>query len=265
MKRMGPMPATIPTGASVLERMDEAKLSRLHWKIMFISGMGFFTDAYDLFIIGVVMALLKTEWHISPIAEGPGHLDRAARFGGRRRPVRPVADMLGRKRIYGYEVLVLAVGAIASALSPNIWWLICFPDHPRHRHRRRLSRQFHHHERIRKQAHARPDGDARLHHAGGGPDRRPGCSPPGSWSQVCRTTRSGAFCWRAAPSPRWPFSRCADAWPRRRVTCSRPASTTPSARRLRMFSGKSSGRDSGATSGIAQLRFASLSGKVSGS
>ncbi|MGA7803667.1 MFS transporter, partial [Bradyrhizobium sp.] len=37
-----------------------------------------------------------------------------------------IADMLGRKRIYGYEVLVLAAGAIASAFSPNIWWLIGF-------------------------------------------------------------------------------------------------------------------------------------------
>ena len=34
--------------------------------------------------------------------------------------------MLGRKQIYGYEVLVLAFGAVASALSPNIWWLIIF-------------------------------------------------------------------------------------------------------------------------------------------
>jgi MFS family permease len=34
--------------------------------------------------------------------------------------------MLGRKRIYGYEVLVLAAGAIASAFSPDIWWLIGF-------------------------------------------------------------------------------------------------------------------------------------------
>jgi hypothetical protein len=29
---------------------------------MFISGMGFFTDAYDLFIIGVVMSLVKPIW-----------------------------------------------------------------------------------------------------------------------------------------------------------------------------------------------------------
>jgi MFS family permease len=30
------------------------------------------------------------------------------------------------RRIYGFEVLVLAAGAIASAFSPDIWWLIGF-------------------------------------------------------------------------------------------------------------------------------------------
>ena len=32
---------------------------------MFISGMGFFTDAYDLFVIGIVVSLLKPEWNLS--------------------------------------------------------------------------------------------------------------------------------------------------------------------------------------------------------
>src|ERR1700761_2439961 len=104
------------TGDHVLARLDESKVTKLHWKIMFISGMGFFTDAYDLFIIGVVMALLKSEWHISPTEEGlvASTALLASAFGailfGR------VADMIGRKRIYGYEVLVLAFGAVASAL-----------------------------------------------------------------------------------------------------------------------------------------------------
>jgi|HubBroStandDraft_1064217.scaffolds.fasta_scaffold167473_2 hypothetical protein len=42
------------------QEMAKAEVSSLHWKIMFISGMGFFTDAYDFLIIGVVMAILKT-------------------------------------------------------------------------------------------------------------------------------------------------------------------------------------------------------------
>ena len=111
---------------AILSRMDDSKITKQHWKIMFISGMGFFTDAYDLFIIGVVISILKDEWHPSPWAVGlvTSTALLAAAFGavifGR------VADMLGRKRIYGYEVLVLAAGAIASAFSPDIWWLIGF-------------------------------------------------------------------------------------------------------------------------------------------
>jgi PHS family inorganic phosphate transporter-like MFS transporter len=93
---------------------------------MFISGMGFFTDAYDLFIIGIVMSLVKPIWHTGKIEEAlvDSTALLASAFGallfGR------VADMVGRKRIYGVEVLVLAAGAIACSFAPGIWWLIGF-------------------------------------------------------------------------------------------------------------------------------------------
>ena len=120
------MSTTVDLGGDDLTKLDEFEITRDHWKIMFISGMGFFTDAYDLFIIGVAMHLIKAEWQTSPLSDGlvTSTALLAAAVGallfGR------VADMLGRKRIYGYEVLVLAAGAIASAFSPNIWWLIGF-------------------------------------------------------------------------------------------------------------------------------------------
>ncbi len=120
------MATAIDTKQEDFSEMDNAGISKEHWKIMFISGMGFFTDAYDLFIIGVVMALLKPMWHVGKVEEGLVESTAllAAAIGallfGR------VADMVGRKRIYGVEVLVLAAGAIACAFSPNIWWLIGF-------------------------------------------------------------------------------------------------------------------------------------------
>ena len=80
---------------------------------MFVSGMGFFTDAYDLFVIGIVVALLKTQWSATLLASAVG----AIVFGR-------VADILGRKRIYGYEVLIVAIGAIASAFAPNYTFLL---------------------------------------------------------------------------------------------------------------------------------------------
>jgi MFS family permease len=113
-----------PLPTANFRELDDARPSSMHWKIMFISGMGFFTDAYDLFIIGVVMTMLQSLWHIGKVEQGLVESTAllAAAIGallfGR------VADMLGRKRIYGVEVLVLAAGAIGCAFAPNIWWLI---------------------------------------------------------------------------------------------------------------------------------------------
>ena len=33
-------------------------------RALLVSGIGFFTDAYDLFVIGIVSNLLKGEWHL---------------------------------------------------------------------------------------------------------------------------------------------------------------------------------------------------------
>jgi len=120
------MVIAIDTRQHESSEMDETKISKEHWKIMLISGMGFFTDAYDLFIIGVIMALLRPTWNVGKVEEALVESSAllASAIGallfGR------IADMLGRKRIYGTEVLVLGAGALACAFSPNIWWLIGF-------------------------------------------------------------------------------------------------------------------------------------------
>jgi len=121
---MGDARAESANAPGNFDQLDSAKINKFQLKIMFVSGMGFFTDAYDLFVIGIVVALLKTEWSLSTtqvswinsatlLASAVG----AIVFGR-------VADILGRKRIYGYEVLILAAGAIASAFSPNYTFLL---------------------------------------------------------------------------------------------------------------------------------------------
>src|SRR5207248_7797482 len=37
-----------------------------------------------------------------------------------------LADYVGRRAIYGHTLIVLAIGAVASALAPNILWLLIF-------------------------------------------------------------------------------------------------------------------------------------------
>jgi hypothetical protein len=41
----------------LLAALDEASLSRFHLRAVLVSGMGFFTDAYDLFVIGIASTL----------------------------------------------------------------------------------------------------------------------------------------------------------------------------------------------------------------
>jgi MFS family permease len=110
----------------VLAQLDEAGTCAEHWKIMITAGMGFFADAYDLFIIGVAATIIAPEWHIAgyqrSLLSSLALLTSAAGavvFGR-------IADKLGRRKVYGFEVLILAAGAIASACAPGIWWLIAF-------------------------------------------------------------------------------------------------------------------------------------------
>jgi MFS family permease len=114
------------TTAGTFGDIDSHTISKEQWRIVWISGMGFFTDAYDLFVIGVALKLITKEWHLGALeiaVVGATALISAAlgsAIFGR------IADVFGRKYIYGFEVLVLGAGAIASAFSPNVWWLIAF-------------------------------------------------------------------------------------------------------------------------------------------
>ena len=104
--------------------LDEAPTSRFHRRAVVVSGMGFFTDAYDLFVIGTVAAILKTQWHLSTIqtswvtgAAILGAFVGAFVFGR-------IADVLGRKTVYTAVAVIMVLGAVASAVAPNLLLLI---------------------------------------------------------------------------------------------------------------------------------------------
>jgi MFS transporter, PHS family, inorganic phosphate transporter len=106
--------------------LDEAPISRFHVRAVLVSGMGFFTDAYDLFVIGIAATLIKQEWHL-----GSGRLAllNAAMLGAAclgALVVGRMADLAGRKRVYWLVAAIMVVGALGSALAPSYWVLIIF-------------------------------------------------------------------------------------------------------------------------------------------
>ena len=81
------------------------------------SGVGFFTDAYDLFVIGIASALITKDWDLSSaqLAVLNSTMLAAAFLGalvfGR------YADLVGRKRVYWLVAAIMIAGALGSALS----------------------------------------------------------------------------------------------------------------------------------------------------
>jgi MFS family permease len=104
---------------SVAKSIDDAKLSAFHFKAAATAGAGFFTDSYDLNVIGTVTLLATPEFHL-----GSGQISMltsstllAVAFGaiafGR------LGDMFGRRRVYGLEAVLMIIGALISAFAPN--------------------------------------------------------------------------------------------------------------------------------------------------
>jgi len=105
---------------------DDGVPARLRRRALLVSGIGFFTDAYDLFVIGIVSTLLKGEWHLdtSQLAMLNAVMLGAAFLGaiafGR------LADVIGRTRVYWISAAIMVFAAIGSALSPSLMVLTAF-------------------------------------------------------------------------------------------------------------------------------------------
>jgi PHS family inorganic phosphate transporter-like MFS transporter len=106
--------------------LDEAPLGRSHLRAVVASGMGFFTDAYDLFVIGIASALITKDWNLSSdrLALLNSTMLAAAFLGalvfGR------YADKVGRKRVYWLVAVIMIAGALGSAFAQSYWMLIAF-------------------------------------------------------------------------------------------------------------------------------------------
>ncbi|XP_016186479.1 inorganic phosphate transporter 1-4 [Arachis ipaensis] len=125
----------------VLNALDVAKTQWYHFTAIIVAGMGFFTDAYDLFCISLVTKLLGRIYYHVDGAPKPGNLPPNVSAA-----VNGVAfigtlsgqlffgwlgDKLGRKKVYGMTLLLMVLCSVASGLSfgrepKSVMTTLCF-------------------------------------------------------------------------------------------------------------------------------------------
>ncbi|KAN0113395.1 phosphate transporter [Russula decolorans] len=107
--------------AVALEKVDKAPFSLFHVKVWLVAGAGFFTDAYDIFTISIVTAMIGYVYgqnnNLQPgvdfglkVASPVGNLVGQVLFGW-------LADLVGRKRMYGIELMIIITSTFAQAIA----------------------------------------------------------------------------------------------------------------------------------------------------
>lgn len=156
-----------------LAAIDKAEFGWYHVRACVVAGTGFFTDSYDIFCVSLLTWMLgivygnenggflttKQDTAIK-LATSAGTVIGQVGFGA-------LADIVGRRKMYGLELILIIVATLAQALTgpgPGtsligliIFWRVamgigCIPRLAissfvltSDRYRRRLSAVFHHH------------------------------------------------------------------------------------------------------------------------
>ena len=106
--------------------IDDAKMSKRHRRFWLLAALGIMLDGFDFFIIGIVNPLLKQQYDLS--AATLGFVSAAAIVGAifGAGLLGPLADKIGRRRIFIFDLWLFVIFSIACALAPSIGFLIFF-------------------------------------------------------------------------------------------------------------------------------------------
>jgi MFS family permease len=101
-------------------------MNRRHMRFWLLAALGILLDGFDFFIIGVANPLIVDQWNLDDALKG---LVSAAALGGAvvgAALLGPLADKIGRRRIFKYDLVLFAVFSVLCIVAWNVWALIVF-------------------------------------------------------------------------------------------------------------------------------------------
>ncbi|MFI1616541.1 MFS transporter [Streptomyces lydicus] len=113
-----------PDGHRAAARLDRLPPSRWHRRITLVVGIGAFFDLYEIFLGGVLAAVLAQQWHLGHTAKSwviaAGFLGM---FAGAN-VLSVLADRFGRRRMFLVNLGAYALFSLLCAFAPNLSWLL---------------------------------------------------------------------------------------------------------------------------------------------
>jgi putative MFS transporter len=110
-------------GRGVAARLDRIPPIRMHRRLSVAVGFANFFDLYDIFLGGVLAAVLAPAWGLSTDGKA---LVIGSGFGGMfvgANILSVLADRLGRRRVFLWNLGIYSFFTLAAAFSPNLAWL----------------------------------------------------------------------------------------------------------------------------------------------
>ncbi|KPC61481.1 MFS transporter [Streptomyces chattanoogensis] len=118
------MTDTAVSRARVAARLDRLPPSRWHRRITLTVGIGAFFDLYEIFLGGVLAAVLAEQWDLGHTAKSwviaAGFLGM---FAGAN-VLSVLADRFGRRRMFLVNLGAYSVFSLACAFAPDLPWLL---------------------------------------------------------------------------------------------------------------------------------------------